>query len=216
MLIITIKQGKEKSLLAGELWIYASAIDKVDGKPQEKNKPGSTAIVQTSSRQFIARAAYNAKSQIRARIWSFKEDEPVDHALMKRRVQAALHKRAAAFQRAAPTALIELIKGEQDGLPGLLVDSYGGKAGYLICRFEAGGVDAWKIPIVQALLAETGCPNVYERCDELIRKGEGLPVFSRELAGQAPPSQVSVTDAGQRYMMDLRTGFEYPKTRQPL
>jgi 23S rRNA (cytosine1962-C5)-methyltransferase len=33
--------------------------------------------------------------------------------------------------------------------------------------------------IVQALLAETGCPNVFERCDELIRKSEGLPVFSR-------------------------------------
>ena len=37
MLIITIKQGKEKSLLAGDPLIYASAIDKVDGKPQAKN-----------------------------------------------------------------------------------------------------------------------------------------------------------------------------------
>src|SRR4051812_14404405 len=36
MLIITIKQGKEKSLLAGQPWIYASAIERVDGKPDEK------------------------------------------------------------------------------------------------------------------------------------------------------------------------------------
>jgi 23S rRNA (cytosine1962-C5)-methyltransferase len=57
MLIITIKQGKEKSLLDGQPWIYASAIEKVDGKPQEKMKPGSTAIVQTSSKKFLARAA---------------------------------------------------------------------------------------------------------------------------------------------------------------
>ncbi|WP_295990959.1 SAM-dependent methyltransferase [Rugamonas sp.] len=216
MLIITIKQGKEKSLLAGEPWIYASAIDKVDGKPQEKMKPGSTAIVQTSSRQFIGRAAYNSKSQIRARMWSFKEDEPIDHALMKRRVKAALEQRAVAWKQAGPTQLLALIKGEEHGLPGLLVDLYGGVQGYLICRFEAGGVDAWKVPIVQALIAETGCKNVYERCDDLIRKGEGLPVMPGALAGDEPPERVVVSDGRQRYEMDLCTGFEYPKTRQPV
>ena len=57
MLIITIKQGKEKSLLAREPWIYASAVEKVDGKPNEKMKGGATAIVQSSSQQFLARAA---------------------------------------------------------------------------------------------------------------------------------------------------------------
>lgn len=211
MLIITIKQGKEKSLLAGDPWIYASAIEKVDGKPQEKMKPGSTAIVQSSSRQFLARAAYNSKSQIRARVWTLREDEPVDHALMKRRVQAAIAKRAAAVKKMGAEDLIELINGDEDGLSGLLVQYYGGKAGYLICEFQAGGVEAWKVPIVQALLAETGCPNVYERCDALIRKGEGLPVLSRELAGNLPPAQVIVRKQGIRIYMDLKTGFEYPK-----
>ncbi len=209
MLIITIKQGKEKSLLAGEPWIYASAIDKVEGKPQEKMKPGSTAIVQSSSRQFLARAAYNSKSQIRARVWSFREDEPVDHAMMKRRVKAAVLKRAAAWKKAGAQQVFALIKGEEDGLPGLLVDSYGGPAGYLICQFQAGGVDAWKVPIVQALLAETGCPNVYERCDELLRKGEGLPLVDGALAGEEPPDEVSVVQGGMRFTLDLRTGYQY-------
>jgi 23S rRNA (cytosine1962-C5)-methyltransferase len=103
MLIITIKQGKEKSLLAGDPLIYASAIEKVDGKPQEKNKPGATATVQTSSRQFLGRAAYNAKSQISARIWTYKEDEPVDHAMMKRRVKAASPSAPPACAQPAPT-----------------------------------------------------------------------------------------------------------------
>lgn len=213
MLIITIKQGKEKSLLAGDPWIYPTAIDKVDGKPQEKMKPGSTAIVQSSSRQFIGRAAYNSKSQIRARMWSYKEDEPVDHAMMKRRVKAAIAKRADSVRAAHPQALVPVILGEEDGLSGLIVHSWGGVQGYLICQFQSGGVDAWKVPIVQALLAETGCPNVYERCDELIRKGEGLPLIQRELAGEAPPDHVLVVDGKERYSMDLRTGFRYPKLR---
>jgi 23S rRNA (cytosine1962-C5)-methyltransferase len=211
MLIITIKQGKEKGLLSGDPWIYLSAIEKVDGKPQERNKPGATAVVQSSTHQFLARAAYNAKSQIAARVWTFREDEPVDHAMIKRRVQAAVLRRANALRSADPQALVQLIDGEKDGLPGLLVHSYGGTAGYLVCQFNAGGVDLWKVPVVQALLNATGCRNVYERCDPLLRKGEGLPLTPGALAGDEPPQRLTVREGNRQVPMDIRTGFTYPR-----
>jgi 23S rRNA (cytosine1962-C5)-methyltransferase len=211
MLIITIKQGKEKSLLSGDPWIYLSAIDKVEGRPQERGKAGATAVVQSSSRQFLARAAYNAKSQIAARVWTLREDEPVDHAMIKRRVQAAVARRAMAVRGADPQALVLVIDGEKDGLPGLLVHSYGGTAGYLVCQFNAAGVDSWKVTIVQALLAATGCPNVFERSDELLRKGEGLPVIWRALAGDEPPQRLMVRDGERLRPTDIRTGFVYPR-----
>jgi 23S rRNA (cytosine1962-C5)-methyltransferase len=211
MLIITIKQGKEKALLSGDPWIYVSAIEKVDGKPQERNKPGATAIVQSSSRRFLARAAYNAKSQIAARVWTVREDEPVDHALIKRRVQAAVLLRADALRGADPQALVQLVDGEKDGLPGLLVHSYGGSAGYLVCQFNAGGVDLWKVPIVQALLKATDCRNIYERCEPLLRKGEGLTGASGALAGDEPPQRLMVREGGRLVPMDIRTGFTYPR-----
>ena len=208
MLIITIKQGKEKSLLAREPWIYASAVEKVDGKPNEKMKGGATAIVQSSSQLFLARAAYNAKSQIRARVWTFEESEPVDHALIKRRVKVALAKSAPAAANARADQVVKLINAEVDGLPGLIVEQFGGKSGYLICEFQAAGVDAWKVAIVQSLIAETGCPNVYERCDELVRKGEGLPTVSGALAGDEPPDEVFVDEGGgKKVSTDLKTGF---------
>ncbi len=206
MLIITIKQGKEKSLLAGEPWIYASAIEKVDGKPNEKMKAGCTAIVQSSSTKFLARAAYNSKSQIRARVWTFDEAQPVDHALIKGRVQAALAKSAAAANKARPDQVVKLVNAEADGLPGLLVESFGGKDGYLVCEFQAAGVDAWKVPIVQALIAGTGCKNVYERCDDLVRKGEGLPLVAGALAGEEPPDEVVVSEGGVKFSLDLKSG----------
>jgi 23S rRNA (cytosine1962-C5)-methyltransferase len=211
MLIITIKQGKEKSLLSGDPWIYLSAVDKVEGKPRERNTPGATAIVQSSSRQFLAKAAYNAKSQIAARVWTLREDEPVDHAMVKRRVRAAVLLRADALRDADPQALVQLIDGDKDGLPGLLVHSYGGAEGYLICQFNAGGVDLWKVPVVQALLNATGCRNVYERCDPLLRKGEGLSVTPGALAGEEPPKRVMVREGGRLLPMDIRTGFTYPR-----
>lgn len=211
MLIITIKQGKEKSILAGDPWIYPSAIEKVDGKPHERNKVGVTALVQSSSRAFLARAAYNARSQIAARVWTLNENEAIDHALIKRRVHAAIERRADTWRAIGPDSLVQLVDGEKDGLPGLLVEGYGGAAGYLVCQFNAGGVDLWKVPVVQALLAATGCPNVYERCDALVRKGEGLPFAPGALAGDAPPSRLMVRTRESLAPMDIRTGFTYPR-----
>ena len=208
MLILTIKQGKEKSLLDGQCWIYASAVERVDGKPEERMKSGATALVQSSSGKFLARAAYSPQSQIRARVWSFDQAEPVDHALIKRRVQAAVAKRAGAGKsRRLPAAQpLRLIVGEEDGLSGLSVDWFTAAPGYLICQFLSAGVDAWKVPIVQSLIAGTGCPNIYERSDELMRKAEALPHVSGALAGDEPPEDLPMTEKGLRFVVNLKTG----------
>lgn len=212
MLVIRIKQGKEKSLLNRQPWIYASAVERVDGRASERMKSGATALVLSSSGQFLARAAHSPKSQIQARVWSFDEEEAVDHALIKRRVKAAViarlkpAKKISSSSRAAIDSVIHLVMGEQDGLPGLLVDWYGGVQGYLVCQFQSAGVDAWKIPIVQSLMAETGCPNVYERSDDLIRKGEGLPVLYGALAGDEPPDDMLINEHGAQYSINIKTG----------
>ncbi|HEY5799764.1 MAG TPA: SAM-dependent methyltransferase [Burkholderiaceae bacterium] len=209
MLVITIKQGKEKSLLERQPWIYASAVERVDGRPDERFKPGATAVVRSSKGVFLARAAYSPQSQIRARVWSFREDEAVDHALIKRRVQTALAKRYSGKQFAAD-ALVPVVVGEEDGLSGLSVEYFNRAPGYLICRFESAGVDAWKVAIVQSLIANTGCTNVYERADELLRKGEGLTVAPGPLAGDEPPDDAVVTIKGTRWLLDVCTGEKRP------
>ncbi|KIF82956.1 class I SAM-dependent rRNA methyltransferase [Noviherbaspirillum autotrophicum] len=205
MLTITLKPGKEKSLLRRHPWIFPTAIDRIDGKPEEKNKPGATAVVQSASGQFLARAAYSPQSQIRARVWSFNENEAVDHALIKRRAKKALAYRLAAVK---DTDAIRLIFGEADGFPGLVVDWYGGADGHVVCQFQSAGVEAWKVPIVQALMAETGCPNVYERSDASVREREGLPLVTGTLAGAEPPAETLVTENGVRYAVDISTGHK--------
>jgi 23S rRNA (cytosine1962-C5)-methyltransferase len=205
MLTITLKPGKEKSLLRRHPWIFATAIERVEGKPEEKAKAGATALIQSSSGQFLARAAYSPKSQIRARVWSFDENEPIDHALIKRRIRKALAHRIASVK---DTDAIRLIFGEADGFPGLVVDWYAGKQGHLVCQFQAAGVEAWKAPIVQALIAETGCPNVYERSDASVREREGLPLVTGTLAGAEPQDETPVTENSVRYAVDIRTGHK--------
>lgn len=227
---VTLKPSKDKSLLRRHPWVYANAIDRVDGKPA----PGATVIVRAHDGRFLARAAYSPHSQIRLRVWSFDENEPIDHAFFKRRVQRALAHRRAMI---SGTDAVRLVFGEADGLPGLIVDYYvaargaahtgdaaaraaeGGAAapvapgdgegrGQLVCQFMAAGVEHWKGAIVAALVAATGCPNVYERSNVSIREKEGLEQTTGVLAGDAPPDTLIANENGVLYHVDVRNGHK--------
>ncbi|WP_321952634.1 class I SAM-dependent rRNA methyltransferase [Paraburkholderia bannensis] len=205
MNIVTLKPSKEKSLLRRHPWVYANAIERVDGKPAS----GATVIVRAHDGRFLARAAYSPHSQIRARVWSFDENEPIDHAFFKRRVQRALAHRQTMVHN---TGAVRLIFGEADGLPGLIVDWYTEDAqhprGQLVCQFMAAGVEAWKEAIVNALTQATGCPNVYERSDVSIREKEGLEQMTGLLAGDEPPETIIASENGVRYHVDVRKGHK--------
>jgi 23S rRNA (cytosine1962-C5)-methyltransferase len=202
---VTLKPSKEKSLLRRHPWVYANAIERVDGKPAS----GATVVIRAHDGRFLARAAYSPHSQIRLRVWSFDEAEPIDHAFFKRRVQRAFAHRQA-FVR--DTGAIRLIFGEADGLPGLVVDYYQQDGdtgrGQLVCQFMAAGVEAWKEAIVAALVGATGCPNVYERSDVSIREKEGLEQTTGVLAGDAPPETLITRENGVRYHVDVRAGHK--------
>ncbi|KVE40149.1 class I SAM-dependent rRNA methyltransferase [Burkholderia sp. BDU5] len=228
---VTLKPSKDKSLLRRHPWVYANAIDRVDGKPA----PGATVIVRAHDGRFLARAAYSPHSQIRLRVWSFDEAEPIDHAFFKRRVQRAIAHRNAMI---SGTGAVRLVFGEADGLPGLIVDYYmaaqvlsGGTAAHavkegaaaqttsndgtagagraqLVCQFMAAGVEQWKDAIVAALVAATGCPNVYERSDVSIREKEGLEQTTGVLAGDAPPDTLITNENGVLYHVDVRNGHK--------
>jgi len=45
----------------------------------------------------------------------------------------------------------------------------------------------------------------------MLRKGEGLSVASRALAGDEPPQRLMVSEGGRLVPMDIRTGFTYPR-----
>jgi len=202
---VTLKPSKEKSLLRRHPWVYANAIEHVEGKPAS----GATVLVRTHDGRFLARAAYSPHSQIRLRVWSFDESEPIDHAFFKRRVQRAFAHRQT-FVR--DTGAVRLIFGEADGLPGLVVDYYtedgGAGRGQLVCQFMAAGVEAWKQAIVAALVGATGCPNVYERSDVSIREKEGLEQTTGVLAGDAPPDTLITRENGVRYHVDVHSGHK--------
>jgi 23S rRNA (cytosine1962-C5)-methyltransferase len=197
---LSLKPGREKSLLRRHPWIFSGSLSSVQGDPA----PGETVEVRDAAGRFMARAAYSPHSQIRARVWTWDENERIDRDFFRRRLQQALAVRQALFNPTANSA-IRLIHAESDRLPGLIVDSY---AGSLVFQFLSAGPEAWRDLLVELCFEMTGAEGLYERSDADARRLEGLPERVGSLRGTTPAGQVQIEENGLFFLVDIATGHK--------
>ena len=195
---LILKQGKERSLLRRHPWVYDTAVHKVVGHPAA----GDTVAVKNKDGRFLAWAAYSPKSTIRARVWSFREEDVIDERWLETRLRYAVEARRALHAR---TSAIRLVFGEADGLPGLIVDQYGP---YLVTQFQSAGVERFRGVIGEILMKLTGARGVYDRSDAATRQREGLEIRSECLCGEEPPEEIEVVEDGVRYGVNVRVGHK--------
>ena len=193
---------REASVLRRHPWIFSGAVERMTGDPAS----GETVAVRNHAGEFLAWASYSPQSQIRARVWTFAQEERVDSAFFRQRIQKAYaYRLGLGFQ---PGDAFRLIHGEADGLPGVVVDQYGP---YLSCQFLSAGAEAWRQALVEALAALPGVRGIYERSEAEARLREGLPLADGLLWGQEPPPDFTIREKGVLYRMDMpgghKTGF---------
>ena len=82
MNIIYLKSGREKSLLRRHPWVFSGAIEGIDGNPEM----GETVEIRDSHGRFLAWGAYSPESQIRLRIWSWKQKDKIGPELFYERL----------------------------------------------------------------------------------------------------------------------------------
>jgi 23S rRNA (cytosine1962-C5)-methyltransferase len=194
---LILKAGKERSLLRRHPWIYATAIAKLQGNAL----PGDTVQVKSANGDWLACAAYSPSSQLRARAWTFDPQERIDRDFFIHRIQAAIEARKPLREH---TNAIRIIFGEADGLPGLVVDQYDD---WLVVQLLAAGVEYWREVIIDVLLQETGCTQLYERSDAAVRTREGLEPRSGNVKG-AYNQAIRVTENGVHYGIDIANGHK--------
>lgn len=85
-----------------------------------------------------------------------------------------------------------LIYGENDGLPGVIVDEY---LNSVIIQINTAGMDAYR-ELIKATLSELTHKNGHFLDNEEYRKSEGLPIFERE---ELP--HIEVEENGLRYLI---------------
>ncbi|MFG6487974.1 class I SAM-dependent rRNA methyltransferase [Roseateles sp. BYS78W] len=192
---ITLRPGKERSLVKRHPWVFESSIARGGGDS------GETVSVESADGQFLAWAAFSPKSLIRLRAWSFDEAERIDAAFFQRRIAQAIAMRA---RLAIASDAWRLIHGEADGLPGLVVDRYGDT---LVAQFGSAGAERWKAVIADALLAATGLTRLYERSDAQAREWEGLPAQTGWLRGSGDTA-LTIQEHDWRLTLDVAEGHK--------
>lgn len=200
---LILEPGRERSVLRRHPWIFAGSIATLHGRAH----PGDTVAIHSAKGEMLGRAAFSPASQIRARMWSFDADEPIDHAFFKRRVAQSVARRSVHPLLAGQDGL-RLIHGESDGLPGIIADRYGD---VVVLQLTSAGAEKWKDAIVAALAHATGCTCVYERSDSEVRRLEGLESRSGAAFGTLPEAPLLITENGVRMEVDVvhghKTGF---------
>ncbi|MDO9602652.1 MAG: class I SAM-dependent rRNA methyltransferase, partial [Rhodocyclaceae bacterium] len=205
--------GRERSLFKRHPWLFDTAIARLDGHA----RPGDTVTIQAADGRPLAKAAYSPHSKIRARVWSFDLATTIDHAFFKRRVAAAVARRAHLPELAGQQGL-RLIHAESDGLPGIIADQYGDT---VVVQLTSAGAEKWRAAIVDALQKATGCARIYERSDSEVRGLEGLePVTGWLRDTPLPPGgggaggegePLIIAEHGVLYAVDIvnghKTGF---------
>ncbi|HEX6268077.1 MAG TPA: class I SAM-dependent rRNA methyltransferase [Burkholderiales bacterium] len=197
-MILQLKKGREKSLRRRHPWVFSGAIEKAIGKPGA----GDTVSIRDSSGKTLAKAAYSAKSQIRARVWTFDAEEEVDVVFFRARLQRAIALREA-LPASRHTNALRLVHGESDGLPGLIVDRY---ADVLVAQFLAAGVERWREPILDLLAELTACEAIFERSDAEVRKLENLPLRVGFARGNRNASRCPIVEYGLNFRVDVEQG----------
>jgi 23S rRNA (cytosine1962-C5)-methyltransferase len=199
--ILTLRAGKERSLLRRHPWIYDSAIQAIKGQPVS----GDTVAVHGADGTFLAWAAFSPESSIRARVWSFNQTDTIDAAWFARMAQAAVARRAGLYDH---TGAVRVVFGEADGLPGLIADHYlSPNNNVLVVQCLSAGVARWRDELVEALQAATAATVVVERSDAQVRAREGLPSVVQVLKGTLP-EHVTASENGVNYYIDVMAGHK--------
>jgi 23S rRNA (cytosine1962-C5)-methyltransferase len=200
MALVRLKPGREQSVLRRHPWVFSGAVAQVQGEPQD----GDTVQVQSAAGDFLAWGAYSGASQIRLRLWSWKQADRVDEAFIHALLERSIKSRRSRLNP-LETDSLRLVHGESDGLPGVVIDQYGET---LVMQLLSTGAEHWRETIAQTAMQLSGAQRVYERSDADVRLLEGLPERCGPVLGSEPPEHILITENGMRYKVDVRQGHK--------
>lgn len=195
---VTLKTGHVQPLWAGHPWVFAQAIQKVEGGLA----PGDEVDVVDPRGNFLGRGLYSPKSALVVRIFSRTPGENLDGELLGRRVAAAVARRSNFGLPSEQTNGYRLINGEGDGLPGLIVDRFGRD---LVVQFGSIGMKL-RQPLVVATLRQAMNPRaIIDRSSARAGELEGFTVEHGAIFGEAPDT-FQFEERGLSYRIALKLG----------
>ena len=118
---LRISAAAERALRGGHPWVFDQSIT----EQSYPGAPGDLAVIFDDKRRFLAVGMYDPTSAIRVRILQSRTPATIDTSwFLKKLVAANLLRKPLLDPAAQITNGYRIVHGENDGLPGLVVDRY--------------------------------------------------------------------------------------------
>jgi 23S rRNA (cytosine1962-C5)-methyltransferase len=119
-LAVRITPDALRQVRAGHPWVYDHSVQSVS----HDGVAGDLAVVFDQDRRFAAIGLWDPTSPIRLKVLHHGRPVTVDRTFWAQRLAAALHRRQPIVDR-GDTDGYRCVNGENDGMPGLVLDRYG-------------------------------------------------------------------------------------------
>ncbi len=200
-LAIRITPDATRHLRRGHPWIYDQAIT----KRSHDGKPGDLAVIFDKDRSFLAIGLYDPGSPIRIKVLHEGSPKQIDQDFWNERLTTAERLRGPLkTDLVQPTTGYRCVNGENDGLPGLILDRYADT--YVLKLYS----EAW-FPhlsmITQAIIDVYQPESVILRLSRSVQKAETFDLVEGDaLVGPKPVGPVLFSEYGLTFEADVVAG----------
>lgn len=202
---VHVTPAAERSIRSGHPWVFEGSIR----KQSFAGRPGDLAVIFDRKRRFLAVGLYDPTSAIRVRILQAGQQATIDAAWLQRRLTTA-----AAIRRSLPeanTTGYRLVHGENDGLPGLVIDRYAET--YVIKLYTPAWIP-WLKDVVAGLTAVAQPARIILRLSRALQQQNEMLYGLQDgqtLLGEPPDAPILFQENGLTFEADVlrgqKTGF---------
>jgi 23S rRNA (cytosine1962-C5)-methyltransferase len=204
MPIVRVKPGHVQPIWAGHPWVYAQAIDRIEGGAT----PGDEVRVVDPRGNLLGRGFYSPNSAIPVRILVRNDTTPLDGHFFHERLRHAVAVRAALGLPSDATTGYRVVHAEGDGLPGLVVDRLGDD---VAVQFLTFGMKVREGLVLQALRDVLHPRSILDRTPIATARAEGVPT-AQAIHGE-PVEELRFRERGFDYLvppeLGQKTGFYF-------
>jgi 23S rRNA (cytosine1962-C5)-methyltransferase len=210
-LAVRLTRDAERQVRGGHPWVFDAAVRSVrpaGGAAVEDSAAGDLAVVFDDRRKFVAVGLWDPGSPIRIRILQRGEPRAIDQEWFAERIAAAATLRSP-LEHDPGTTGYRLVHGENDGLPGLVLDRYDDT---LVLKLYSSAWFPHLGAVLEAIAQRHAPRRVVLRLARVLGRGRpyvlgGDPLADgRTLLGEAPDGPVTFTENGLRFEADVVRG----------
>lgn len=198
-LAVRVTADALRQIRGGSPWLYDGSITSVtDG-----GSSGDLAVVFDDNRKFAAIGLWDPTSPIRVKILHVGSPTQIDEAFWRERLSAALERRRTLADDPGTTGY-RCVHGENDGLPGLVVDRY---SETLVVKLYSGAWFPHLKSVVDVLAGSCSPERIVLRFGRSVAAGETFGLADGDtILGDAPNQPVFFRERGLTLEADVVHG----------